>query len=159
MTTVSTLLPRVNVAYTPEKPKKRKPETGYKLHRKCSADKRTLLSTHQVLEARWLHEFGCWTAKRIATYLGVTDNYVRQLLAYVVRSKVGSPKADDFPAGYSPAMPRTESELLLEYLFGVDIDHIALTGGQGCIDVANNPGGLLAALREASGLLQPLPST
>jgi len=160
MTSVFNLLPALHVAYTPDKPKKQKqkPETGYKLRKHWHNDSRVLLSRQQVLEARWLHEIAHWTIERVAAFYGLSRIYTVKLLDYTVRSKIGPPKIEDFPAGYCPAMPKQEAQLLLDYLLTLRIDHIALSDDSGLIDVVNNPGGLLGALREASGHLPPLNS-
>lgn len=104
--TVTHTLPELHVAFTPEKRKKRKRprEKGYKLDSKRQ-DRRVLLSEHQVMEARWLREFGGWTVLRIAEHFGLQYGYALNLLSYYVRSKLRPPRRDDFPDGYTPTRP------------------------------------------------------
>ena len=61
----------------------------------------TLLDDHQVLEARWLHEFGGWTMRQVWDHYRLSEPYTRSLLCYQTRSKL-YPKREDFPAGHQP---------------------------------------------------------
>lgn len=100
----SHFFPDVAGTYRPaERPKKRVPARGYSLQR--APRRATLLTDHEVLEARWLNEFGGWTLRRVRDHYGLPDRYVRQLLDYGTRTKL-FPRRDDFPAGYQPTARR-----------------------------------------------------
>lgn len=63
---------------------------------------RTLLTDHQVLEAKWLVEFGGWTHARVAHHYVLDAGYVQRLMNYATRSKL-FPKESAFPRGYQPS--------------------------------------------------------
>lgn len=91
--------PSVPGTYTPTpRAKKKPPRRGFQVKQPTVP---TLLTDHQVLEARWLSEFGGWTRRRIAEHYGLAEAYVRNLLRYQTRSKL-YPKREDFPVGYRP---------------------------------------------------------
>ena len=97
---VGHLLPPIAGGYTPTpRPKKRVSNRGYDLNR--VKNYRTLLTDHQVLEARWLFEFGGWTHDQVARHYGLSADYVSSLMRYATRSKL-FPKASEFPKGYRP---------------------------------------------------------
>lgn len=48
----------------------------------------TLLTDDQVLEARALHEFDGWPERDITKAFSLSPTYTRQLLTYLVRSKL-----------------------------------------------------------------------
>ena len=98
---VGHLLPPVAGSYTPPpRPKKRMSHRGYDLGR--VKNYRTLLTDHQVLEARWLVEFGGWSYDRVVRHYGLDAGYAQRLMSYATRSKL-FPKASDFPRGYQPS--------------------------------------------------------
>lgn len=98
---VGHLLPPVAGIYTPTpRPKKRVSNRGYDLGRLNNY--RTLLTDHQVLEARWLAEFGGWTHARVAHHYGLSAEYVYRLMDYATRTKL-FPKESDFPNGHQPS--------------------------------------------------------
>lgn len=98
---VGHLLPPISGGYIPTpRPKKRVSNRGYDLGRVKKY--RTLLTDHQVLEARWLVEFGGWTHDRVVHHYGLSAEYVHRLMNYATRSKL-FPKESDFPKGYQPS--------------------------------------------------------
>lgn len=100
--TAGHLFPSVPGTYTPTpSAKKKTPTRGFDLSRTRHGP--TLLTDHQVLEARWLFEFGGWTTRQVWEHYGLSEAYVRSLLRYQTRSKL-FPKRDDFPAGYRPSL-------------------------------------------------------
>ena len=62
---------------------------GYKLDHEMSAQRRaTRMTDEQVLACRALHEFEGWSRQRLAREYGQSDDYMRRLLDYTVRSKL-----------------------------------------------------------------------
>lgn len=97
--TTEHLFPSVPGTYTPTpRAKKKPPARGFQVKQSTVP---TLLTDHQVLEARWLFEFGGWTTRQVRGHYGLSDGYARSLLRYQTRSKL-YPKREDFPAGHSP---------------------------------------------------------
>lgn len=47
-----------------------------------------------------------------------------------------------------------DAKATLDWLKAIGVDYIALTGDRGCIDVANNPDGLVAAINAAQADLE-----
>lgn len=93
------LFPSVPGTYTPTpRAKKKTPSRGFQVKQSTVP---TLLTDHQVLEARWLFEFGGWSTHRVMGHYGLSKGYVRSLLCYQTRSKL-YPKREDFPVGHSP---------------------------------------------------------
>ena len=91
--------PSVPGTYTPTPRAKKKPmRRGFQVR---SATVPTLLTDHQVLEARWLSEFGGWTTRQVRGHYRLSEAYARSLLGYQTRSKL-FPKRGDFPAGHTP---------------------------------------------------------
>lgn len=101
-------MPKVLGAYTPEPrhPSKR-PARGYTIGPRWPTGK-TLLTDHEVKEARWLSEYGGWTHNMVRDRYGLTAQYTRRLLDYSTRSKLHV-KEDDFPRGYAPPVRDVES--------------------------------------------------
>lgn len=94
------LLPPIAGGYTPTpRPKTRVSNRGYDPNR--VKNYRTLLTDHQVLEARWLVEFGGWPHVRVARHYDLSADYVSKLMNYATRCKL-FPKASEFPEGYRP---------------------------------------------------------
>lgn len=86
--------------YTPDPPKRRViSNRGYNVNR--NPKRKTRLTDHQALEARWLVEFGGWTWQMAIEHYGISYGYARSLFVYQTRSKI-YPKAGDFPSGYCP---------------------------------------------------------
>ncbi len=97
--TTGHLFPSVPGTYTPTpRAKKKPPARGFQVKQ---ATVPTLLTDHQVLEARWLFEFGGWTTRRVWEHYGLSEAYARSLLDYRTRSKL-YPKREDFPEGHRP---------------------------------------------------------
>lgn len=97
--TTGHLFPNVPGTYTPTpRAKKKTPVRGFQVKQ---ATVPTLLTDHQVLEARWLSEFGGWTTRQVREHYGLSEAYARSLLRYQTRSKL-YPKREDFPVGYKP---------------------------------------------------------
>ncbi len=97
-------LPPINATYTPEpRTKKKVPARGYSLAR--NPKRKTLLTDHQVKEARWLHEFDGWTRRQVAEWYGLSEKYVVDLMRYQTRSKLFVNRSD-FPPGYKPSKER-----------------------------------------------------
>ena len=95
----ATLFPRVTTNLTTEPKKKGMRARGYDLNR--VKNHKVLMNDQQVLEARWMYEFGEWTRQRVATHYGMTFAYIIALLSYQTRSKI-MPSKEDFPAGHLP---------------------------------------------------------
>lgn len=110
MTIISHILPRIPGAYTPTpvKRKKRK-ETGYKLHRTEGKKDHCKLTDQQVAEARWMFDFGGWNLNRVRLHYGLTYHYAAALLSGQTRTTVRVLARRDRPHGFSPAplTPRT----------------------------------------------------
>lgn len=99
-------MPQVLGTYSPTPKQQRKQSTrGYDPARRPKA--RTLLTDHEVLEARWMHHYGSWSAKKVASHYGLEYGYAYNLLVYATRSKL-SPDLGDFPQGHQPT-PRSPS--------------------------------------------------
>ena len=106
---VFNLLPQLGGTYTPTEPPKRKiPAKGYSADRKPKH--KTVLTEAQVLEARWLNQYACWTIERVATHYQLHMTYTRALLDYSVRGKL-HPSKDLYPAGYEPERKNHESQV------------------------------------------------
>lgn len=80
--------------------RKKSPRRGYDHDRK--ENRKTLLTEQQVLEARWLYEFGNWTSKMIMNHYDLSYSYVKALMSYNTRSKI-TPTRDSFPDGHIPS--------------------------------------------------------
>lgn len=98
--TVSSTLPQVLGTYTPEpRPPRKRQYRGYSIDPRRTSE--TLLTDHQVREARWLSQYGGWTHAMVRDHFGLTYQYTNRLLDYVVRSKVYV-REGDFPPGHKP---------------------------------------------------------
>lgn len=99
--------PQVLGTYTPEpRPPSKRPARGYTIGPRWPTVK-TLLTDHEVKEARWLSEYAGWTHDMVRDRYGLTTQYARQLLNYATRSKIHV-NQDDFPRGYVPPARNTE---------------------------------------------------
>ena len=95
------LFPRVTTdIHLKDSAKKRSPRKGYDHFRE--ENRKTLLTKEQVLEARWLNEFGGWTYEHIAAHYRLSKSYTNNLLTYAARGKI-VPTRDLFPSGHRPA--------------------------------------------------------
>lgn len=104
--TVSHTLPRVLGSYQPTpREKKKQTNRGYDVTR--NRNMAVLLSDSQVLEARWLHEFGGWSTSMVRDHYELSAYYVYSLLNYATRSKL-FPKKDMYPVGYHPKGGKVE---------------------------------------------------
>ena len=94
------LFPRISTDIHLKEPKKKvTPRRGYDHNRK--ENRKVLLTEQQVLEARWLYEFGGWTAPQVFNHYGFTSHYCKALMSYAVRGKI-VPTRDSFPSGHIP---------------------------------------------------------
>lgn len=94
------LFPRITTDINTKRPAKKTPTNrGYDHNRR--PEHKVLLTENQVLEARWLYEFGRWNTSSIASHYELTSHYTRSLLAYATRGKI-VPTKDSFPDGHTP---------------------------------------------------------
>ena len=98
---VGNAFPQVLGTYAPEpRPPSKRPVRGYTIGPRWPTGK-TLLTDHEVIEARWLSEYGGWTHNMVRDRYGLTAQYTRRLLDYSTRSKLHV-NEEDFPQGYAP---------------------------------------------------------
>ena len=92
--------PYVAGTYVPtERVKTKAPNKGYSNDR--NPKHKTLLTEAQVLEARWLCEYGGWTTTQVSRHYDLSEHYTRSLMNYATRSKI-TPKRDSFPPSHQP---------------------------------------------------------
>lgn len=101
--------PQVLGTYTPDpRPPSKRQARGYTIGPRWPTGK-TLLTDHEVIEARWLSECGGWTHNMVRDRYGLTAQYTRRLLDYSTRSKLHV-NEDAFPRGYAPPARDVESK-------------------------------------------------
>ena len=94
------VFPRITTDIHLRDPSKTKASSrGYDHTRK--RNHKTLLTDAQVLEARWLWEYGGWSPARVGQHYKLSASYCSNLLAYAARGKI-VPDKDSFPAGHVP---------------------------------------------------------